>query len=152
MAASAKELSLGESSAGLMLFPAGTAKPGTPMRELWAADHVLDVEVTPNRADVLSALGLARDLAAFLKLDLVEPAAGPEAVGEGEIRVSLPPKGIRIERDPTQKLRFGCDRFVARTVSGLRNGPAPLWMQRRVTLAGMRSIDLIVDTSNYVML
>ncbi|MFW8626776.1 phenylalanine--tRNA ligase subunit beta [Deinococcus sp. ME38] len=152
MAASAKELGLGESSAGLMLFPAGTAKPGTPMRELWAADHVLDVEVTPNRADVLSALGLARDLAAFLKLDLVEPAAGPQAVGEGEIRVSLPPKGIRIERDPTQKLRFGCDRFVARTVNGLRNGPAPLWMQRRVTLSGMRSIDLIVDTSNYVML
>ncbi|UBV42860.1 phenylalanine--tRNA ligase subunit beta [Deinococcus taeanensis] len=152
MAASAKELGVGESSAGLMLFPAGTAAPGTPMRDLWAADQVLDVEVTPNRADVLSALGLARDLAAFLKLDLNEPPAGPPATGEGEIRVSLPDRGIRIERDPAQKLRFGCDRFVARTVAGLRNGPAPLWMQRRVTLAGMRAIDLIVDTSNYVML
>ncbi|MVN85897.1 phenylalanine--tRNA ligase subunit beta [Deinococcus sp. HMF7620] len=152
MAASAKELGVGESSAGLMLFPAGTAKPGTPMQELWAADQVLDVEVTPNRADVLSALGLARDLAAFLKLDLNEPPSGPAAKGEGEIRVSLPDKGRVIERDPTQKLRFGCDHFVARTVSGLRNGPAPLWMQRRVTLSGMRSIDLIVDTSNYVML
>ncbi|WP_221091382.1 phenylalanine--tRNA ligase subunit beta [Deinococcus aquaedulcis] len=152
MAASAKELGVGESSAGLMLFPAGTAAPGTPMRELWAADQVLDVEVTPNRADVLSALGLARDLAAFLKLDLKAPPAGPEASGEGEIRVSLPDKGRVIERDPTQKLRFGCDHFVARTVGGLRNGPAPLWMQRRVTLSGMRSIDLIVDTSNYVML
>ncbi|MFC4639208.1 phenylalanine--tRNA ligase subunit beta [Deinococcus hohokamensis] len=152
MAASAKELSLGESSAGLMLFPAGTAAPGTPMRDLWAADHVLDVEVTPNRADVLSALGLARDLAAFLKLDLREPPAGPAAHGEGEIRVSLPPKGVTLERDPSKKLRFGCDHFVARTVSGLSNGPSPLWMQRRITLAGMRPIDLIVDTSNYVML
>lgn len=152
MAASAKELGLGESAAGLMLFPAGTAAPGTPMRELWPDDHVLDVEVTPNRADVLSALGLARDLAAFLKLELVEPPAGPAASGAGEITVTLPPKGLTLERDPSRKLRFGCDHFAARTVGGLTNGPAPLWMQRRVSLAGMRPIDLIVDTSNYVML
>lgn len=152
MAASAKELGIGESSAGLMLFPVGTAQPGTPMKDLWAADSVLDVEVTPNRADVLSALGLARDLAAFLKLDLEPPPAGPTSSGEGEIRVALPPKGIVIERDPSRKVRTGCDHFVARTVGGLQNGPAPLWMQRRITLAGMRPINLIVDTSNYVML
>lgn len=152
MAASAKELGIGESSAGLMLFPAGTAAPGTPMSELWPADSVLDVEVTPNRADVLSALGLARDLAAFLKLDLVEPEAGLPSSGEGEIRVTLPPRGITLERDPSRKIRFGCDHFAARTVNGVQNGPAPLWMQRRITLAGMRPIDLIVDTSNYVML
>ncbi|WP_288480509.1 phenylalanine--tRNA ligase subunit beta [uncultured Deinococcus sp.] len=152
MAASAKELGIGEASAGLLLFPAGTAAPGTPMRELWSDDAVLDVEVTPNRADVLSALGLARDLAAFLNLELREPPAGAPAVGEGQIRVSLPPRGLVLERDPSRKLRFGCDHFAARAVSGVHNGPAPLWMQRRVTLSGMRSIDLIVDTSNYVML
>ncbi|WP_034385715.1 phenylalanine--tRNA ligase subunit beta [Deinococcus sp. YIM 77859] len=152
MAASAKELGIGETSTGLLLFPVGTAEPGTPMRELWAADHVLDVEVTPNRADVLSALGLARDLAAFLQLELREPEAGPAARGAGEIRVTLPPRGVTLERDPSRKIRFGCDHFVARTVSGLHNGPSPLWMQRRLTLSGMRPIDLIVDTSNYVML
>lgn len=152
MAASAKELGLGESSAGVMLFPAGTAQPGTPMRDLWPADSVLDVEVTPNRADVLSALGLARDLAAFLRLDLAEPPAGPAAHGEGEICVTLPPRGVTLERDPSQKVRPGCDHFAARTVSGVHNGPSPLWMQRRLTLSGMRPIDLIVDTSNYVML
>lgn len=152
MAASAKELGIGESSAGLLLFPAGTAAPGTPLHELWAADQVLDVEVTPNRADVLSALGLARDLAAYLGTELVEPEAGPAPSGEGEIRVVLPPRGVTLERDPSGKIRFGCDHFAARTVNGVQNGPAPLWMQRRLTLAGMRSIDLIVDTSNYVML
>ena len=152
MAASAKELGIGETSTGLLLFPAGTAAPGTPLYELWAADSVLDVEVTPNRADVLSALGLARDLAAFLRLDLVQPEAGPPPSGEGEIRVTLPPRGVTLERDPSRKLRFGCDHFAARTVSGVRNGPSPLWMQRRLTLSGMRPIDLIVDTSNYVML
>ncbi|MDL2344241.1 phenylalanine--tRNA ligase subunit beta [Deinococcus sp. MIMF12] len=152
MAASAKELGVGESSAGLLLFPAGTAAPGTPLHELWAADSVLDVEVTPNRADVLGALGLARDLAAYLDTELVEPEAGPAASGEGEIRVVLPPRGVTLERDPSGKIRFGCDHFAARTVNGVQNGPAPLWMQRRLTLAGLRSIDLIVDTSNYVML
>ncbi|GGO29284.1 phenylalanine--tRNA ligase subunit beta [Deinococcus humi] len=152
MAASAKELDIGESSAGILTFPAGTAQPGTPMRELWAADHVLDIEITPNRADALSALGVARDLAAFLKLEWQQPPAGPAAHGDGEIRVSLPSRGLTIERDPSRKLRFGCDHFAARTVSGVHNGPSPLWMQRRLSLAGMRPIDLIVDTSNYVML
>lgn len=152
MAASAKELGLGESSAGLLLFPAGTAAPGTPLRDLWAADSVLDVEVTPNRADVLSALGLARDLAAALGTEWVEPEAGPAPHGEGEIRVVLPPRGVVLDRDPSGKVRFGCDHFVARTVGGVHNGPAPLWMQRRLSLAGLRPIDLIVDTSNYVML
>ncbi|WP_407569065.1 phenylalanine--tRNA ligase subunit beta [Deinococcus altitudinis] len=151
MAASAKELSLGESAAGLMLFPAGTAKPGTPMHTLWAADTVLDVEVTPNRADVLSALGLARDLAAALELELVQPPAGPAAVGVGEIEISLPTRGLSIERDPSRKFRIGCDTFVARTVNGIRNGPSPLWLQRRLSLCGSRTVNAIVDISNYVM-
>lgn len=152
MSASAKELGIGEGSAGILLFPAGTAAPGTPLRDLWPADQVLDVEVTPNRADVLSALGLARDLAAYLKLELKEPAIPEVPSGPGEIRVTLPPKGRTLERDPSKKLRFGCDHFAARAVEGVQNGPSPLWMQRRVTLSGMRPIDLIVDTSNYVML
>ncbi|ADV68918.1 phenylalanine--tRNA ligase subunit beta [Deinococcus maricopensis] len=152
MCASAKELGIGEASAGLLLFPAGTAPAGTPMRDVWAADEVLDVEVTPNRADVLSALGLARDLAAALELELRDPPAGPEAHGDGEITVTLPRDRVVIENDPERKPRAACDAFVARTVSGLRNGPSPLWMQRRLTLAGLRTIDLIVDTSNYVML
>ncbi|MFC4456472.1 phenylalanine--tRNA ligase subunit beta [Deinococcus sonorensis] len=152
MAASAKELGLGESSAGLMLFPDGTAAPGTPMHTLWPADWVLDVEVTPNRADVLSALGLARDLAAALQLTLHEPPAGPAATEAGEITVVLPERGLTVERDPAQRLRFGCDHFVARTVNGVQNGPSPLWLQRRLMLCGSRSVSAIVDVSNYVML
>jgi len=152
MAASAKELSLGESAAGLMLFPVGTAAPGTPMHTLWAADTVLDIEVTPNRADVLSVLGLARDLAAALKLELVQPPAGPAATGKSEIEISLPTRGLSIERDPSKKFRIGCDNFVARTVSGLQNGPSPLWLQRRLMLCGSRTVSAIVDVSNYVML
>lgn len=152
MCASAKELGIGESGAGILTFPAGTAAPGTPMSDLWPADQVLDVEVTPNRADVLSALGLARDLAAYLGTELREPPIPPIPTQPGEISVSLPDRGRVLERDPSRKIRFGSDHFAARAVSGVQNGPSPLWMQRRLTLAGMRSIDLIVDTSNYVML
>ena len=152
MAASARELGIGEASAGLLLFPPGTAIPGTPLADLWPADQVLDVEVTPNRADVLSALGLARDLAAALELELVPPPAGPEASGPGQITVRLPKTKIVIDRDPQKKARAGCDVFAARAVSGVHNGPSPLWMQRRLLLAGLRPIDSIVDASNYVML
>ena len=152
MAASEKELGIGEQNAGVMLIRAGEAPAGTPLHTLWPADSVLDIEVTPNRADVLSALGLARDLAAFLELELREPPAGPAATSPGEITVSLPPKGLVLERDTTGTYRDGCDHFVARTVSGLQNGPSPLWMQRRLTLSGLRPRDLIVDASNYVML
>ena len=152
MAASAKELGLGESAAGLMLFPAGTAAPGTPMNTLWPSDTVLDIEVTPNRADALSALGLARDLAAALDTALVPPPAGPTAHGNGEIVVHLPTIGTVIDGDPAEQIRLGCDYFVARTVSGIRNGPSPLWLQRRLLLCGARSVSSIVDVSNYVML
>ncbi|ULH14755.1 phenylalanine--tRNA ligase subunit beta [Deinococcus sp. KNUC1210] len=151
MAASAKELSLGESAAGLMLFPPHTAAPGTPMHTLWASDTVLDVEVTPNRADVLSVLGLARDVAAALNTPLVQPPAGPAAHGAGEIEVSLPTIGSVIPNDPTQKIRLGSDYFVARTVNGVQNGPSPLWLQRRLMLCGSRTVSAIVDVSNYVM-
>jgi phenylalanyl-tRNA synthetase beta chain len=151
MAASARELGLGENASGLLLFPAGTAAPGTPMHQLWAADQILDIEVTPNRADVLSAYGLARDLAAVLRLPLAPAPRGLPAQGEGEIEVRLPQTGLRIDRDPTHKLRIGCDHFAARTVGGLQNGPSPLWLQRRLTLCGARSVGALVDVSNYVM-
>lgn len=156
MAASEKELGLGEGNAGILVFPAQTAAAGTPLAQLWPADDVLDIEVTPNRADVLSALGLARDVAAFLKTELVETGTDESTnktnETEGQIRVSLPERGITLERDPSRSVRVGCDHFVARAVDNVQNGPAPLWMQRRLILAGLRSIDLVVDVSNYVML
>lgn len=152
MAASFKELGLGDNNSGLAVFPAGTAPNGTPLRELWPDDAVLDIEVTPNRADALSALGVARDLAAFLRLELVPPPLAPASEGEGELRVTLPARSIVLERDPAKTLRFGCDVYAAKAVSSVNNGPAPLWMQRRLTLCGLRTRDLLVDTSNYVML
>ncbi|MBC7105103.1 MAG: phenylalanine--tRNA ligase subunit beta, partial [Firmicutes bacterium] len=105
-------------------------------------DVILDVEVTPNRGDCLSILGIAREVAALLGLrpQLPRPAfpEGPEAI-EGRVDVEI--------RDPGL-----CRRYVARLFTDVRVGPSPLWMQLRLQAAGIRPICNMVDLTNYVML
>ncbi len=141
MACSPKELGIGEYSAGLLELPANNAKAGTPLSNLWAEDYVLDIEITPNRADALSVLGIARDLAAKLNLELKLPSLGLESVHDDNFLV-------QVELDPNQD----CDRFVARVIKNVKNQPSPAWLQRRLSLCGMRPISALVDASNYVML
>jgi phenylalanyl-tRNA synthetase beta chain len=141
MACSPKELGIGEYGGGLLELPATDAKPGTPLRSLWPADHILDIEVTPNRADSLSVLGIARDIAAYLKLELKLPSKGLESKHDEDFPV-------RLEiLEPS-----ACDRFVARMAKGVTVGPSPAWLQRRIVNGGMRAINNLVDASNYVML
>ena len=141
MACSPKELGIGDFSAGLLELPANNANAGTPLSSLWAEDYVLDIEITPNRADALSVLGIARDLAAKLKLELKLPSLGLESNHDDNFPV-------QIELDPNKD----CDRFVARVIQGVKNQPSPAWLQRRLSLCGMRPINALVDASNYVML
>jgi phenylalanyl-tRNA synthetase beta chain len=141
MTCSPKELELGEYGGGILELPATDAKPGTPLSSLWPADFVLDIEITPNRADALSVLGIARDLAAKLEIKMIEPSRGEQSKADANFPVKL---GLDAKRDAS--------RFVARMAKGVTTGPSPAWLQRRVTLAGMRSINNLVDASNYVML
>ena len=141
MCCSIKELGLGEYGGGLLELPVNAAAPGAALSSIWAADSVLDVEVTPNRADALSVLGIARDLAAKLNLELKLPSKGLESAHDEAFPVT-------VELDPGR----GCDRFVARAIKGVKNGPSQAWVQRRLALCGMRPISALVDASNYVML
>ena len=141
MCCSIKELGLGEYGGGLLELPVNAAAPGAALSSIWAADSVLDVEVTPNRADALSVLGIARDLAAKLNLELKLPSKGLESAHDEAFPV-------QVELDAGR----GCDRFVARVIKGVKNGPSPAWVQRRLALCGMRPISALVDASNYVML
>ncbi len=141
MCCSIKELGLGEYGGGLLELSVNEAAPGTAFSALWAADFMLDVEITPNRADALSVLGVARDVAAKLELELKLPSRGLESAHDEGFPVV-------VELDPKR----GCDRFVARSIQGVKNGPSPAWMQRRLTLCGMRPINALVDASNYVMM
>lgn len=143
MLCSSRELQLGDDHDGILILR-GAFAPGTPLREALALepDVCFDLDVTPNRPDGLSVVGVARDLAAHQGVGWAiprwsSPLQGPDA---SEL------VGVRVEDADL------CGRFTARVLSGITVGSSPAWVQRRLTLCGMRPINSIVDLSNYVML
>ena len=120
-----------------------TIAPGLDVVELFGlASDVLDVEITANRPDAMSVLGLARELAASYRVALkLPPFVNP---GEAREPAGMEPK-VTIESPD-------CSRFIAQRFDGVRVGPAPTWMRVRLALAGQRPINNLVDVSNYVML
>lgn len=143
MLCSAAELQMGDDGAGIMVLSPG-AEPGTRLVEALGLepDVVFDLDVTANRPDAMSVAGVARDLAAKLKLPFT--LTDPE-VSEAPYRVENL-ASILVESPDL------CPRFTARVLEGVPYVESPKWMQRRLTLAGMRPITLAVDASNYVML
>jgi phenylalanyl-tRNA synthetase beta chain len=141
MLCSAKELGLSDDAAGLYALP-DDAPVGADLRATLALDDALiELKVTPNRADCLSLVGLARDIAAVTGAPLTLPdiAATPVTTSaRREVRVD----------DPA-----GCPRFVSRTIEGIDpNAPTPAWMKERLERSGIRAISAVVDITNYVML
>jgi phenylalanyl-tRNA synthetase beta chain len=139
MALSARELEVGEYAGGLMELPPDALPPGTPLAEVWSPDEVLEIEITPNRPDWLSVYGVARDLAA-LGMTLNHPDPRPNTTP-----ITLP---FQVWLEDTQD----CSRFTLSYARGIRVGPSPLWVQRRLYAAGMRPISNVVDATNYAML
>jgi phenylalanyl-tRNA synthetase beta chain len=143
MICSARELGIGEDHSGIIVLPAGSAQPGDPARPLVGLDDiVLDLEVTPDRGYCLSIRGIARELSHALGVAYRDPALSAPAPGAGD----KPPYPVSVE-DPV-----GCDRFAARLVTGIDPAAAsPAWMRQRLAVAGIRSISLAVDITNYLM-
>ncbi|MHB8896958.1 MAG: phenylalanine--tRNA ligase subunit beta [Candidatus Geothermincolia bacterium] len=142
MLLAADELGIGDDHAGIIeLSP--DAAPGTDVHEvLPLEDVVFELEITPNRPDCMSVIGVAREVAALTGAKLRMPPAQMAEEGPDVRELAT----IRIE-DPE-----GCPRYTARVVEGVRIGPSPAWMQRRLTSAGLRPISNIVDVTNYVLL
>ncbi len=141
MICSAQELGIGTDHDGILVLDAD-AEIGSDARSVVGADDtVFELAVNPDRGYALSIRGLARELSAAFDLPFTDRAGAPvRAVAGGGYPV-------RID-DPV-----GCGRFVTVTVVGIDpNAPAPYWMRRRVAAAGIRSISLAVDITNYVML
>ena len=141
MLASARELGLSDDHAGILELPA-TAKSGADARTLLGLDdHVMTLKLTPNRADCLSVLGVAREVAALTGSPLTLAAIKPVARKNGEkhpVRISAPE---------------GCGRFAGRVIRNVNAAaPTPDWMKRRLERSGQRSISALVDVTNYVML
>lgn len=136
-----QELGLSESSDGLMELPAD-APVGTDIRTyLDLDDTIIEVDLTPNRADCLSIAGVARDIGVLYKIPVTEPVIEPVAP--------------QIEDDFPVEIKAGadCPRYVGRVIRGVDvSQPSPLWMQEKLRRAGLRSIDAVVDVTNYVLL
>lgn len=142
MLCSAAELGISGDHQGLMTL-APDAVPGTPMAEvLGPPDTVYELEITPNRPDCLSMIGVARELAALYGRTLKKPAvtltaSGPDVTTGAAVTVENP---------------ADCPRYTARILRGVRIGPSPDWMRDRLEKAGIRPINNIVDITNYVLL
>ncbi|MEO8031299.1 MAG: phenylalanine--tRNA ligase subunit beta [Gemmatimonadota bacterium] len=152
MLCSARELGLGEEHNGILELDTDAA-PGTPLLEVMPIDDDrLVIDVTPNRPDLLGHKGVARELASALKtpfrLPLIPGSEGATAPNprraEGQSGVT---GGVTITIEDPE----GCARFFAATLRGVTVGPSPAWLQQRVTSVGMRSINNVVDATNYVM-
>ncbi len=142
MICAADELGIGDDHSGILVLPTGTSQPGDDALELLGLnDTVIEVAPTPDRGYAFSVRGLAREIACALEVPFGDPGVVEVPEPEGE---AWP---VHIED------RTGCSRFVARRVSGVDpTAPTPWWMRRRLMLAGIRSISLPVDVTNYVML
>jgi len=140
MACSEKELGISDDHDGIIVLD-DDAQPGTPLAD-YMGDVVLDIDILPNIARNANVLGVAREAAAQLGVPLREPSydvswEGPSLGGRVNLEIREP------ELNP---------RFVLGLIEGVKIGPSPFWVQRRLRLAGMRPINNIVDATNYVML
>src|SRR4029450_13220323 len=131
------ELGLGEDASGLLIL-SPDAKTGAPIADVFPADTILDVEITPNRGDLLSHFGLAREVAALTGKNLRAP--GPLRTADTTAR------GVEISA-----LRE-CPFFSARKIDNVKVGPSPQWLRAKIESVGVRSINNIVDISNFVLL
>src|SRR6266704_810812 len=144
MLCSAKELGVAEDAAGLLIL-SPNAKIGAPIRDLFLPDTILDVEITPNRGDLLSHFGLAREIAALTNKGLVGQALQLPSKSAGDAP-ALQRKGITISA-----LRE-CPFYSARRIENVKVGPSPDWLRAKIESVGIRSINNVVDVSNFVML
>ncbi|HET6889082.1 MAG TPA: phenylalanine--tRNA ligase subunit beta, partial [Candidatus Udaeobacter sp.] len=131
------ELSLGEDASGLLIL-SPDAKVGAPIADLFPADAILDVEITPNRGDLLSHFGLAREIAA---LTGKKTKSTPR-----ESKIPVNKTGVNITST------HECPFFSGRKIDNVRVGPSPQWLRAKIESVGVRSINNIVDISNFVML
>ena len=140
MICSELELGMGDDHNGIIVLP-DDAPLGKPLSD-YLGDTVIDLELTPNRLDCLSMLGVAHEVAALTGGSVTEPEVHYEEAGA--------PVGERVSisiADPDL-----CHRYTATVIDGVRIGPSPQWLQDRLTRAGLRPISNVVDVTNFVML
>lgn len=145
MMCSGKEIGAGEDAAGLLILE-GEPPLGQPINEvLTDSDTVFNLEVTPNRPDCLSHLGIARELAAWFKRELCYPEIDGIPVEHAR------PSGAEIFGGVSVDCEDKCPLYLARVIKGVKIGPSPDWMKKLLVSIGLRPINNVVDVTNFVM-
>jgi phenylalanyl-tRNA synthetase beta chain len=142
MMCSGKELGIGEDHGGLLILDA-SLQPGTRFNEIVPADVLFDLEITPNRPDLLSHLGLARELAALTGLPLK---------GQRDHTQNQDPTHPATKEEVDIQATDLCSLYQARIIRGVKVGPSPDWLKQRLESIGLRPINNIVDVTNYVLM
>jgi len=137
MLCSGKELGIPDDADGLLILPENS-RIGAPLSELYPSDTILDLEITPNRADLLSYTGIAREVAALTKKEF--------KVQSSTFKVEEAQGGVAIEAATE------CPFYSARKISGVKVGASPQWLKAKLEASGIRSINNIVDITNFVLL
>ncbi|MDH3217880.1 MAG: phenylalanine--tRNA ligase subunit beta, partial [Candidatus Krumholzibacteria bacterium] len=141
MICSETELELGTDASGIMVLD-GDPRVGTPIAEvLPATDQFLDIEITPNRSDLLCHIGVAREISAIYEVPLSLPYGDGDAGGE-----------TRSDFEVEIADAMDCARYVGQRVSGIRVGPSPGWLATALESVGLHSVNNVVDATNFVML
>ncbi|MFQ6046726.1 MAG: phenylalanine--tRNA ligase subunit beta [Gemmatimonadales bacterium] len=150
MLCSEAELQLGADRDGIMEL-AGDLAPGTPLVEaISPLDWRLEVEVTPNRPDLLGHKGIARELGASYGAPVKLPEI-PDAPDEGASPRTVASKGTVDGVEVTIEDTEGCPRYMAAVIRGVTVGPSPEWLQKRLIAVGARPINNVVDATNYIL-
>ncbi|TVR51897.1 MAG: phenylalanine--tRNA ligase subunit beta [Puniceicoccaceae bacterium] len=144
MMCSARELGLGEDGEGLLILDPG-AELGRPLNDLFpGGDWIFDLEITPNRSDCLSHVGLARELAAHFGGTLIYPELRRDPGAEEPSRQRLL-AAVEVESGED------CPLYMAHVIAGVKVGPSPDWLQQALKSIGLRPINNVVDATNYVL-
>lgn len=147
MNCSERELGLGSDHDGIMILPEDAPVGMAFADYMQFTDKILDLEITPNRPDCLSMKGMAREVGAMYERDFTDPLDDPIFnLGENQ---DLEPTADSVEVTISDPAR--CDRYTARVIENVKVGPSPDWLAQRVTAAGARSINNIVDATNYIL-
>ena len=138
MLCSAKELKVAEDADGLLILPP-ESKVGVPIADILRGDTVLDLEITPNRADLLSHAGIAVEIATLTGKEIKKP------VGPADPKLGGDAPTVAVETASP------CC-YTARRISGVKVGPSPEWLRTKLESIGLRSINNVVDVTNFVMM
>jgi phenylalanyl-tRNA synthetase beta chain len=136
------ELGIGEESDGIMILPASARVGARLIDEIGLNDVIFEINVTPNRPDCLSAVGIAREAAALLGIKLNYPLLTVAESGEDIHQLA------KVELLDREK----CPRYSCRVIKNVNIGPSPMWLKSRLEASGVRSINNVVDVTNYVLL